>query len=191
MAPASLIFAASASALLGGDLQMLGRETVGERGRLVEARHQDHRAEVVPAGARGLGARQRGELALDRFDHGVGEGRIVGDEDRLGGGVVLGLGEQVGGDPGRVVLGVGDDHDLGRAGHHVDADLAEHLALGRGHIGVAGADDLDHRLDGLRAEGERGDGLRAADAIDLVDAGKLGGHQHQRVQLAARASAPP
>ena len=40
------------------------------------------------------------------------------------------------------VAAVGDHQDLGGPGDHVDADLAEHLALGLGDVGVARADDL-------------------------------------------------
>ena len=73
------------------------------------------------------------------------EGGVVGDQDRLRGRVVLGLGEQVGGDPVRIVGAVGDDQHLRGPGDHVDADRAEDLPLGRRHIGVAGADDLGDR----------------------------------------------
>ena len=79
---------------------------------------------------------------------------------------------------------VGEDQHLGGPGDHVDADLAEHQPLGGRHIGVAGADDLGDRLDGLGAVGERRHRLRAADAIDLVDAGELRGREHQRRELA-------
>ena len=34
-------------------------------------------------------------------------------------------------------------------GDGIDADDAEHLPLGRGHVGVAGADDLGHRRGSL------------------------------------------
>ncbi len=81
---------------------------------------------------------------------------------------------------------VGEDQHLRRARDHVDADLAEHQPLGRRHIGVAGPDDLGDRRDGRRAIGERRHRLRAADAIDLVDAGELRGRQHQRLELAVR-----
>ena len=111
--------------------------------------------------------------AVDRRLDRVGERGIVGDQDRLRRGVVLGLRQQVGGDPVRIGVAVGDDQHLGRAGDHVDADLAEHLALGRRHIGVARPDDLGDRRDRRGAIGERRDRLRAADAIDLVDAGEL------------------
>ncbi len=83
---------------------------------------------------------------FDRLAHHIGkQRRIVGDQDRLRAFVMLGLGEQVGGDPVGIVLGVGDDQHFRRAGDHVDADLSEHLALGLGDIGIAGADDLVDR----------------------------------------------
>ena len=63
---------------------------------------------------------------------------------------------------------VGDHQHLRRPGDGIDADRAEHLPLGGGHVGVARADDLGHRRDRLGAVGERGHGLRAADAIDLA-----------------------
>ena len=96
---------------------------------------------------------------------------IVGDQDRLGADVVLGLGQKVGGDPVRIVVAVGDDQHFRRAGDHVDADRAEDLALGGGDIGVARADDLGDRRDRLGAIGKRRDRLRAADAVDFGDAG--------------------
>ena len=114
------------------------------------------------------------------FSTSLGEPRIVGDQDRLRAGVVLGLRQQIGRDPVGIAGVVGDDQHFGRAGDHVDADLAEHQALGGRDIGVAGADDLGDRRDRLGAVGERGHRLRAADAIDLVDAGELGRRQHQR-----------
>ena len=45
---------------------------------------------------------------------------------------------------------LGEDDDLGRAGDGVDADPAEHLPLGLGDIGVAGADDAIDGRDGRR-----------------------------------------
>ena len=99
---------------------------------------------------------------------------------------MLGLRQKIGGDPGGIVLAVGDDQDLRRAGDEVDADLAEHAALGGGDIGVAGAGDLVDRRDRLRAVGQRGHGLGAADAPDLVGAGDLGRQHDQRIEHAAR-----
>ena len=47
--------------------------------------------------------------------------------------------------------------------------------FGGGDEEVAGADDLVYARDGGGAEGEGGDGLRAADAVELGDAGEVGG----------------
>ena len=47
--------------------------------------------------------------------------------------------------------------------------------LGGGDVEVAGADDLVDGRDGLGAVGQRGDGLRSADAVELGDAGEVRG----------------
>ncbi len=107
------------------------------------------------------------QLTLDRLLDRFAEGGVVGDQDRLCRHIVLGLGEQVGGDPVRIVAAVGHHQHFRRPGDHVDADGAEHLALGRRDIGVAGPDDLGDRLYCLGAIGKGGNRLRAADAVDL------------------------
>ncbi len=172
--------------VLGGDLKVLGRQPVDERQRIGEGVDDDHGAMLAPTGGRGLGPRQRLESAFDGHHHPVGEVPVVGDQDGLGGTVVLGLAEQIGGDPVGIVEAVGEDQDFRRPGDHVDADGAEDLALGGGHIGVAGTDDLVHGGDGFGPESQGADGLGAADAIDLVDAGDGGGGKHQWVDLALR-----
>jgi hypothetical protein len=74
---------------------------------------------------------------------------------------------------------VRDDDDLGGAGEgRGDADDAGHLALGDRHVDVAGAADDVDGPDRSRAVGHGGDGLGAADGVDLVDAGEGGGGQH-------------
>ena len=100
--------------------------------------------------------------------------------------VVLGLRQQIGGDPGRIVVPVGDDEDFRRPGDHVDPDPAEDPPLGRRDIGVARADDLVDRRDRRGAVGQRRDRLRPADPVDLVDAGQARRRQHQRVEHAVR-----
>ena len=153
-------------------LEMLGRQAVDQRRRARRGRRtQDDRAEVAPARAGDLRPRQVGELRLDRGRDRVRERRAVGDQDRLGELVVLGLAQQIGRDPGRVLVAVGDHQDLRRPGDQVDADPAEHLPLGLGDIGVAGADDLVDRADAGGAVGQRRDRLGAADPVDLVDPG--------------------
>ena len=92
---------------------------------------------IAPGRARDFRARQCFQLRFDRLLHLACERRIVGDQDRLRGFVVLGLRQEIGGDPVGIAGLVGDDQHFGRARDHVDADLAEHDALGRGDIGVA------------------------------------------------------
>jgi len=86
----------------------------------------------VPGGA---------EPALERGVDGVGQLRGVGDEDAAGVGIMLRLGEQIGGDVLGVSAGVGQDGDLGGAGLCVDADRSHDGALGGGHVDVARAGD--------------------------------------------------
>ena len=78
---------------------MLGGDAVDQRHRVVETAHHDDAPKSRHDAAGDLGARQRRELALDRRFDRVGERGIVGDQDRLRGGVVLGLRQQIGGDP--------------------------------------------------------------------------------------------
>ena len=126
-----------------------------------------------------------GSSAATRPGDGVAKRRVVGDQDCLRGFIVLGLGEQVDGDQARIVGGVGQHDDFGRAGDAVDADMAEYLALGLGDVGVAGADDAVDRGDAGGAVGQRGDRLGAADAVDLGDAGAARGGEDQGVEHAA------
>ena len=88
--------ACQALRLGGRDLEMFRREPICERDGLIETIDDDDRAETGPAGARKIGAGQCRELRLDRRRDFAGEGLIVGDEDRLRGGVMLGLGKKVG-----------------------------------------------------------------------------------------------
>ena len=159
------------------------------RAASVRSSGDDDRAVLRPGGPRDGAAVEGLEALRDGCGHGLAEGSAGGDQDRLRAFVVLGLGQQVERDPVGVVVGVGDDEDLGRAGDHVDADAAEDPALGGGDEGVAGAGDLVDRGDGFGAVGQRRNRLRAADAIDRVDAGDLGGQQDQRVHLPVRGRA--
>ena len=128
------------------DFEVLGRQPVDQRNGRFKRLDQDDRAVIAPACAGNLRLRQGPQLPLDSGLDRVGESRVVGDEDGLRDGVVLGLRQQVRGDPVRIGVPVGEDQHLGRAGDHVDADLAEHAPLGRRHISVAGTDDLGDRL---------------------------------------------
>jgi hypothetical protein len=61
------------------------------------------------------------------------------------------------------------DQHLARSGDGIDADLAEDEPLGRRHVRVARADDLVDTRNRLRAVGQRGHRLGAADAIERID----------------------
>ena len=99
---------------------------------------------------------------------------------------MLGLRQEIGGDPGGIVVPVGEDEDLGRAGDHVDADPAEDAPLGRGDVGIARSHDLVDRRNRRGAVGKGGDRLRAADPIDLGDPEHLGGGKNERVENPVR-----
>ena len=119
-------------------LQMLRRHRIDHRCGIVEMAHQHDRAMSLPAGARDFGARKQSEQTLRFRRHSVGEAGVVGDEDGLSLRIMLGLREQVGGDPIGPAAAIGHHQDLRWAGDRVDSDAAEDLPLGRGHISVAG-----------------------------------------------------
>ncbi len=94
---------------------------------------------------------------------------------------VFGLGEQVGGDVTRIGAVVGQHEQLAGAGEHVNADFAEEQAFGGGDVGVAGPEDFRDAPDRFRAERHGGDGLRAADLINLGRPGQPRGVEERRV----------
>ena len=98
------------------DLEMLGGNGVGQRHRLVEMSDHDDGAEIVPRGAGDVRARQRRKLAFHRTRDVGGEPRAVGDEDRLRARIMLGLRQQIGGDPVGIGAVVGDDRALAAGG---------------------------------------------------------------------------
>ncbi len=169
-------------------LEMLGRDPVDQRRRLAPNRATRMIAPCASQLARAISrARQAGEVALDRgFATAAAKSASSVIEDRLRRVVVLGLRQQIGGDPCRVVVPVGDDQDFRWAGDHVDADPAEDPPLGRRDIGVARPDDLVDRRDRRRAISQRRDRLRAADPVDFVDPDELRRGQHQRVEHPVR-----
>jgi len=67
----------------------------------------------------------------------------------------------------------------------VDRDAPVHAPLGQHDEYVAGAKDLVYPSDGGGAVGQRGDRLRSADGVDLVDAGDVRRRQDRVVHLAA------
>ena len=96
--------------------------------------------------------------------------------------VVLGLGDQVGGDVRRDRRVVGQDRDLGRSSLGVDAAAPLDQTLGGGDVDVARAGDDVHRSAPLDPVREHRDGLGAAHGPHLVDAEQGAGGQHDRVR---------
>ena len=100
---------------------------------------------------------------------------------------MLELRGQVGGDEVWPGIGIGDHQNLGRPRDAVDADRAEHLALGQGHVDVARSRDHVDARDGRGAEGHRRHRLRSAHSIDGVDAGNVRRGEDRRRDGAVRA----
>ena len=70
---------------------MLGRNTVGKRGRNVKIRHKNDRAVIAPALTRNFAPLQREQMPLDCRLHSLRHSTVSGDKDRLSTLVVLGL----------------------------------------------------------------------------------------------------
>jgi len=94
---------------------------------------------------------------------------------------VLGLGEQVGRHPIGMGAVVGDDHHLGGAGQHIDADVPVHeLFRGRDEL-IPGPDDDVYPGNRFRAVRHGRDGLSAAHGENAVDAAQPGHGQNAPV----------
>ena len=100
---------------------------------------------------------------------------------------MLGLDDEIdGGQLGRC-LRTCDHHHLGRSGEgRRHAHHSGHLALGFGHIAVAGADDDIDGLDRLGPIGHGPDGLGPAHPVHLAHAGHRGRRQRGVVDPAVR-----
>ena len=161
--------------IVGEDLQVLGGHDVGDLHGLFGPVHH-HRVAAGLQGRLQVGAPgRRRHHPVDLGAHRLGHRLRPGDQPGQSVGAVLGLDHQVDGREFGRGVGAGDDHHLGRAGegrrhpHH-----PRHLALGLGHVAVAGADDHVDRLDRLGPVGHGRDGLGPTDPVDLVDAGHRG-----------------
>ena len=148
---------------------MFGREAVHELQTLLHGRRHAEEDAVAVEDALDEGlARQRFRLREHLPPYFLGERRVRRHEERLlPARTVLGLAEEVGGDPLRGNRAVREDGDLARTRHLVDADVAVHLALRGRHERIARPDDLLHLPHRLRAERHEADRLDAAHAVDL------------------------
>ena len=167
---------------------MLRRDAVGDGNGFVEIVNQDDAALPFQGMADGIGAGVAGDLDVQLGLDGGNQGVGVGDQDGGGHGVVLGLGDEVGGAEDRVGRLVGQHDGFGGAKHAVDVHLALHHALGIGDENVAGAANLVNLADGFGSVGQRADGRHAANLIYGVHAGDAGGGQHGGVERFAAAA---
>ena len=163
---------------------MLRGDDVAGFDGLVQVGADDDLAVVVHAGAGDGGAGQLRDLHFQLGLHGLGEVGAVSDQHGACQFVVLGLTQQVCCHPCRVAAAVGQHQNFAGACDHIDAHLAEHLALGGGNVDVAGANDLIHRRDALGAVGQRRHSLCAAGLENFGHACRGGGGQNDRVHLA-------
>ena len=162
-------------------------DEIRDFGGILNLRDQNHAdlrgerlADLFTVGE-GVGLRARGGEAL------VGEGFGLRHQvELLLAAAVFGLRAEVGRDPLWLRGAVGDDHHFARAGEEVDAHEAEDLAFCFGDEGIARAENLVDRRDRARAEGHRGDGLDAADRVDLADAAEVERGEDVRIDLSVR-----
>ena len=176
-----------AEGVLHAHFQMFRCNDVAGLDGLVQVGAEDDLAVVVHAGAGDGGTGQLRDLHLQLRLHGLGQLRAVGDENGACQFVVLGLTQQVCCHPCGVAAAVGQHQNFAGACDHIDAHLAEYLALGGGNVDVAGANDLIHRGDALGAVGESRHSLCAAGLEDLGHACGGSGSKDDRVHPAVLA----
>ncbi len=141
---------------------MLRGNGVGSRHRFIHISGYNYFALIRKCGPADPFPGQQRHLACQLLFNGVGQIGAGRHQYRGGHFVVLGLGQQIGGQPDRVGAFVGKDKDFRRAGHHVDIHLAEHLPLGLRHKNVSRPGDLADLGHALRAVSQGGDGLCSA-----------------------------
>ena len=154
-------------------LEVLGRERLGELDRLLGVTHPYERGHGAGLGA-GLDAPLERVQQLVRDRH--------ADHQRAG--AVLGLGQQVEREQLGIRAGVRDHHQVAGAGEAVDPHPRRQLALRLLHVQVAGADDHVDRGDRLGSERERRDRLRAPHPVHGRGARQVAGGEHRRIDIA-------
>ena len=144
---------------------VFGCQALRQRDRTVEGLRHDDAAVVTKRGRRRAG---RGQLAVDLFRNRQRQAHHRREQDRPGIRIVLGLGDQIGGNP-RRVASRGDHRNLARSGEEIDGAVRGDLCLRGRHIGIPRSDDLVDRRNRFGAVGERRDGMSAADAEQPAD----------------------
>ena len=97
---------------------------------------------------------------------------------------MLGLAQHIGSHPRGVAAAVRQHQNFRRSCDHINAHLAEHLALGGGNVNVAGTHNFIHGRHALGAVGKGGNRLCAAAFKDAVNARNDRRRQNVGVHLA-------
>jgi hypothetical protein len=108
------------------------------------------------------------QLPRDRARDSAGEPLRRRDQDCARVRIVLGLGNQVGGDP-FGTAGFREDGDLARPGEEIDRAIAGDECLCGGHVRVSGPHDLVHLRHGRGAVRECANGVGSADPEQPID----------------------
>jgi hypothetical protein len=166
------------------DAQVLRREQVDDLGRLIEVTHQHGEAVRRERIADVLRVRKLPQPLLD-LEETLAEERLVRrDEDRRGVRIVFGLREQLGGRVPSLRALVRDHDGLRRPEESVDPDVAVDELLRQRRVDSARTADFVDRRDPVRPICHRGDRLRPADPVDLLDAADASGGHHDRGRIA-------
>ena len=121
----------------------------------------------------------RGRHANLKFcNHGLQQGAVGAHQHRSRIRIVLGLGQQILGQPDGISATVREHQQFRGARQGVDAAGSHQLALGLGHETVAGASDEVHRR---FAVGQPAQGLGTAEGVELREAQFRRASQHQGV----------
>src|SRR5690606_11581445 len=174
-------FAQQVLGVTGRDFQVFRRDMVADLTGLVQIADVDQGTATRQAATDDVRAWHGGEQTFDGRFNLVQEVRIGTQQDGLGQLVVFSLGEQVHRHPVSRSTAVADDQDFGGAGNHVDANDAKDAAFGSGDIGVAGADNLVYRRDGVRTVSQSAYSLRATSSEHANDTAQGGSRQHAGV----------
>ena len=151
-----------AERLVHTHLQMLGGYDVHGLHRLAQIAAHNDLAVGIHAFPCNFLARQLRDLHLQLGLHGLCQRLAVRYQHGACQHIVLGLTQKIGRHPRRVTGAVGQHQNFAGACDHINAHLAEHLALGRGHKNIARAHDLIHSGHALGAVGQGRNGLCAA-----------------------------
>jgi len=169
-------------------LQVLGGPLVGHLNSLIFGCTDEHSPVVLYRRSRDLRGREHAQLLLqlllDRHHKSVARGLVPEcDQDRSSLHVVLRLCQQVSRYQARVLLGVGENKQLGGSRQHVNLHQPAHELLGGGHVLVAWPHNHIHSRHRPSPVRQRRDRLSATNGQHMVSPSNVGGTQHQRRRM--------